>query len=63
MSAFCEALAAGGLPASVWAAAPDAVVAEVSATCQRRGIGVDRVWFTRLEAPAAGFLVAEATLD
>lgn len=29
----------------------------------RLGVAVDRVWFRRLEAAAAGFLVAEATLD
>ena len=27
------------------------------------GIGIDRLWFSRLETAAAGFLVAEATLD
>ena len=26
----------------------------------RFGVGVDRLWFSRLEAAAAGFLVAEA---
>ena len=134
VQALCEALAAGDLPKSVWATAPDALLAaEVtvrdghgSATldpgvplaaiagnlwqCLQRGVAVagidagargnttvrsvelheiddeasrtsrarvahthdhahrfgvdtDRGWFERLEAAAAGFLVAESTLD
>ena len=132
--AFCEALAAGDLPKSVWVTAPDALLAaevavrnghasatldpgvplaaiagslwqslqrgvavagidagargntavrlvelheideEASRTSRARvahthdrahrvGIETDRGWFERLEAAAAGFLVAESTLD
>ena len=38
-------------------------IAEARCNAHRLGVGVDRLWFSRLEAAAAGFLVSEATLD
>ena len=40
-----------------------APITEALRDAHRRGVGVDRLWFRRLEAAAAGFLVPEATLD
>ena len=36
---------------------------EARSDAHRLGIGIDQLWFSRLEAAAAGFLVAETTLD
>ena len=44
-------------------AASRARLADASDSAHRRGVGVDRIWFSRLEAAAAGFLVSEAALD
>ena len=38
-------------------------VADAHNDAHRRGVDVDRIAFSSLEAAAAGFLVAEATLD
>ena len=38
-------------------------ITEAHRDAYRLGVGVDRLWLSRLEAAAAGFLVAEATLD
>ena len=38
-------------------------IAEAHRNAHRLGVGVDRLLFSRLEAAAAGYLVAEATLD
>ena len=45
------------------AAASLARVADARDSAHRLGVKVGRSWFSRLEAAAAGFLVAEATLD
>ena len=45
------------------AAASRAQLADASNRAHRLGVEVDRTWFSRLEAAAAGFLVAEAALD
>lgn len=37
--------------------------AQARRDAHRSGVGVDRIWFGKLEAAAAGFLVSEATLD
>ena len=48
---------------------PDAVaasrarLADARKRAHRFGVGVGRTWFSRLEAAAAGFLVAETALD
>ena len=44
-------------------AASRARLADARNNAQRLGVGVDRIWFSRLEAAAARFLVAEAALD
>lgn len=44
-------------------AASRARIAEGHRDAHRSGVGVDAIGFSRLEAAAAGFLVAEATLD
>ena len=44
-------------------AASQARTADARRDAYRLGVGVDRIWFRKLEAAAAGFLVAEATLD
>ena len=38
-------------------------ITEALRDAHRLGVGVDRLWFSKLEAAAAGFLVSEATLD
>ena len=45
------------------AAASRARLADAIDIAHRLGVGVGRIWFSRLEAAAAGFLVAEAALD
>ncbi len=45
------------------AAASRARIADAHNDAHRRGVDVDRIAFSSLEAAAAGFLVAEATLD
>ena len=44
-------------------AASRARLADARNRAHRLGVGVDRIWFSRLEAAAAGFLVAETALD
>ena len=44
-------------------AASRARIADGHNDAHRRGVDLDRIAFSRLEAAAAGFLVAEATLD
>ena len=44
-------------------AASQARTADARRDAYRLGVGVDRIWFRKLAAAAAGFLVAEATLD
>ena len=44
-------------------AASTARIAGAHNDAHRRGVDVDRIAFSRLEAAAAGFLVAESTLD
>ena len=44
-------------------AASGAPIDGARSDAHRIGIGVDQPWFSRLEVAAAGFLVAEATLD
>ena len=43
--------------------AREAQIAETDSDAHRLGVEVDRLLFSGLEAAAAGFLVAEATLD
>ena len=45
------------------ATAARARITEALRSAHRLGVGVDRLWFSRLEAAAAAFLVSEATLD
>ena len=45
------------------ATAARARITEALRDAHRLGVGVDRLWFSRLEAAAAAFLVSEATLD
>ena len=45
------------------ATAARAPITEALRDAHRRGVGVDELWFSRLEEAAAGFLVSEATLD
>ena len=45
------------------AAASRARLADAIDIAHRLGVGVGRIWFSRLEAAAAGSLVAEAALD
>ena len=44
-------------------AASRARIADALNNAHRLGVGIDEIWFRRLEAAAAGFLVAEAMLD
>ena len=44
-------------------AASGAPIDGARSDAHRIGVGIDQPWFSRLEAAAVGFLVAEATLD
>ena len=45
------------------ASARRALIADTHNDAYRHGIDVERIWFSRLEAAAATYLVAESTLD